>query len=104
MAQNVSVKDRDAAIKWLMQIQTINEDYHQAMKEAGETLVDMENFCEGNIVDDLVEYAHNMINAAESIFNAMDSIADTVTKVLDVVDKFKDGVISAFSSTIKKIF
>lgn len=104
MAQNISIKDRTEALKWLDVVKGINEDYKIAMKEAGETLVDMENFCEGTIVDDLVNYGHSMINAAEAIFNTIGTISETVNSVLDYVDNLKDNITSAFASTIKKIF
>ena len=103
MAEQVSIKDQESAIKWLMTVQALNEDYHVAMQEAAETLKSMGDFAEGTIVDDFVNFGTNLLNAAETTFKAIDSIADTVKSVLSTVDKFKEGVKDAFSSVVRKI-
>ena len=104
MANQVSIKDQESAMKWLMTVQALNEDYHQAMQEASDTLKTMGDFAEGNIVDDFVDFGTNLLNAAEATFKAIDSIADTVKNVLSTVDKFKEGVKDAFGAVVRKIF
>ena len=50
---NISIKDEATAKQWLAMVQAINEDYFVAMKDAGDTLSDMQNFADGTLVDDL---------------------------------------------------
>ncbi len=106
MAANtqISVKDRDTAKQWLDMVQQINEDYFTAMKDAGDTLSDMQNFADGTLVDDFVQFGTDILNAAQSTFNAIDAIADTVNNILDTVQKFTTDVVGGITSAVGKIF
>ena len=100
----ISVKDEQSARQWLALVQEINEDYRTAMKDAGDTLADMQNFSEGTLVDDFVEFGTNILNIAESTFQAIDTIADTVNAVLDKVKNFTENVVGGIASAVGKIF
>ena len=100
----ISIKDEQSAKQWLAMVQTINEDYFTAMKEAGETLTDMQNFADGTLVDDFVHFGTDILNLAQDTFNAIDAIADTVNKVLDTVKNFTTDVVGGITSAVGKIF
>ena len=106
MAGNVqiSVKDDQSAKQWLQMVQKINEDYFTAMKDAGDTLSDMQNFADGTLVDDFVEFGTNILNAAQATFSAIDAIADTVNSILDTVKNFTTDVVGGITSAVGKIF
>ena len=106
MAGNVqiAIKDRQTAGQWLNMVLAINEDYHTAMKEAGETLTDMQNFADGTLVDDFVNFGTDLLNAAEATFKGIDAIADTVNSVLNAVENFTSNVVEGIGSAITKIF
>ena len=100
----ISVREPEVAKEWLRLVQGINEDYFQAMKDAGDTLVDMQNFCEGTVVDDLVNYGTAILDAAQATFNAIDKIAETVTSILNSVSKFTEDVVGGITSALGKVF
>lgn len=100
----ISIKDEQTAKQWLDQVREINEAYHSAMKEAGETLKDMQNFADGTLVDDFVNFGTNILNAAQQTFNAIDSIADTVNTILGKVKDFTDNVVGGIGKAVSKIF
>ena len=106
MAGNVTfnINDADSARQWLQYVQAINEDYFTAMKEAGECLESMSDFCDGTIVDEFYKYGTAILNAAEKTFNALDMIADTVNKVLDTVTNFTENVVGAIGGALSKAF
>lgn len=93
----VSIKDKDMATSWLMSVVAINEDYHAAMKEAGETLTDMQNFADGTVVDDFVNVGNNLLVAAQETFNAVSSISDTVNTILGRVGDFVSNTLGVIS-------
>ena len=94
MAGNVkvSVKDKDSANAWLERVMNINEDYHTAMKDAGDALVSMQDFADGTVVDELVAVGESLIGAANETFKAINTIADTVNTILGSVSKFAGEV------------
>lgn len=98
MADNVkiSIKDRDSAIAWLGTVEALNMDYQMAMKEAGETITDMESFAEGTMIDELVDCGSKILTAADSTYQAINSIAKTVTTVLDTVGEFVGEAVGLF--------
>ncbi len=93
----ISIKDRDTAMAWLREIEGLNMDYQTAMSEAGETLVDMENFAEGTMVDELVDAGSKILTAGKATYDAINSIGQTVITVLDVVGEFASGAMSLFT-------
>lgn len=103
MAGNVkvSVKDKDSANAWLMNVMEINDDYYEAMTDAGKVLQDMQNFADGTVVDELVGIANNLLTAAQNTFNAINTIADTVNKVLDTVSNFVDDALGFLGKAAK---
>ena len=97
----VSVKDKDSANAWLMNVMEINDDYYEAMTDAGKVLQDMQNFADGTVVDELVGIANNLLTAAQNTFNAINTIADTVNKVLDTVSNFVDDALGFLGKAAK---
>ena len=100
----ISIKDSTSAKQWLQRVDQINEDYHTAMKDAGDCLVDMQNFADGTLVDDYVALGTNLLNAAQTTFTTMKQIADTVNTVLDTVKNFTENVVGGIAGVAKKLF
>ena len=99
----IAVTDEASARRWLEQVMLVNEDYHQAMGEAAETLQSAKEFGEGTVVDEFYELGTNLLNGAEKVFNAINEIATTVNKVLGVVSGFvgeASGIIGAVSKLL----
>lgn len=105
MAENVqiSVKDEASARAWLGEVVLINEDYHEAMKEAGATLEDMQNFAEGTMVDEFVDLGSSILTAADATFDAINKIADTVNQVISKTGEFVTGALGVISK-VKGLF
>lgn len=105
MASNVqiSIKDNDSATKWRDMVTDINTDYHNAMKDAAQTLIDMDEFADGTLVDEFVKYGNDLLNAANNTFDAVKAIADTVNTILSTVTNFVDTAVSGIGSLVKNV-
>lgn len=105
MASNVqiAIKDEQTAKQWLAQVQDINTDYQKAMTDAAETLINMQDFAEGTLVDDFVKYGTDLMNAAQMTFNAIETIADTVNTILSTVSNFVEGTVGGIGKLVGKI-
>ena len=93
----ISIKDENSARSWLSEVVLINEDYHDAMKEAGETLEDMQNFADGTMVDEFVNLGSTILTAADATFQAINSIADTVNSFLSATGNFVSDVLGGIA-------
>lgn len=105
MASNVqvSVKDEASARKWLEMVQDINTDYQKAMTDAAETLINMQDFADGTMVDEFVKYGTDLLNAAQKTYEAIDTIADTVNNILSKVTNFVEGAVGGIGKLIGKV-
>ena len=86
----VSVKDEQSAALWLEMVRNINTDYRTAMTDTLENMMNMKDFADGTLVDEIYKYGTDLLNAAEKTFNAIDEIADTVNTVMKEVGAFAD--------------
>ena len=100
----IAIKETSSALSWLKMVQEINESYRVAMKEAGETLSEMQNFADGTLVDELVNAGTRIMDAAQATFNAIDTIADTVNSIISKVTDFTENVVGSIGKTLGKIF
>ena len=105
MAENVqiSVKDNESALEWLANITLLNEQYRDAMEEAGQTLEDMQNFADGTMVDEFVDLGSKVISAAKATFEAIDAIGTTVRTVLEKVGGFVESAKNVIGNVAKLI-
>ena len=99
----ISIKDEGSARQWLQMVEGINQDYHSAMKDAADCLERMQDFCDGTMVDEIVNYGSNLLKAADKTFTEIAKIADTVNNVLGKVKDFAEGVVGGFKA-IGKMF
>lgn len=99
----ISIKDETSAKEWLSMVMGINEDYHEAMKDAADCLKDMQNFADGTMVDELVNFGDGMLNAANKTFDTINQVADTVTNVIEKAKAFTEDVVGGIK-TIAKMF
>lgn len=99
----ISIKDETSARQWLTMVEGINQDYHQAMKDAADCLTDMQNFADGTMVDEFVNFGSAMLTAADKTFDTINKIADTVTGILGKVKDLTEGVVGGIKG-IAKIF
>ena len=89
----ISIKDRDSAMQWLSKVNLLNEEYHQAMTDAGQTLVDSKDFADGTMVDEFYNLGTNILGAAQKTFEAIGAIADVVTQTVSIVEQFTSGIV-----------
>lgn len=99
----IAIKDEQTAKKWLEMVQDINTDYTKAMTDAAETMINMQEFADGTMVDEFVKYGNDLLNAAQKTFNAIDSIADTVNNILGKVSNFVSDAVSGISKLVGKV-
>lgn len=100
----ISIKDEQTARQWLENVRLINQDFHTAMKDAGDALVDMQQCMDGTLVDDYVKLGNQLLTAAKNTFDAIDKIADTVNKVLSTIKNFTENIVGGIGSVASKLF
>lgn len=105
MAGNVQVaiKDEQTAKQWLALVQDINTDYQKAMTDAAETMINMQDFADGTMVDEFVKYGTELMNAAQTTYQAIDAIADTVNTILSKVNTFVTDTIGGIGKLVGKV-
>lgn len=103
-SMQISIRDEDTAKSWLRELEALNQDYFTAMKDAGDTLKDMANFCDGTLVDEYVKLADSVMNAAQTTFEAISTISDTVNTVLGKVKEFAGSAVAAIAQAAVKSF
>ena len=99
----ISIKDENSARQWLQMVEGINQDYFQAMKDAADCLSDMQNFADGTMIDEFVNFASEMLKAVDKTYDTIKEIANTVTAIVGKVKDFAEGVVSGVKA-ITKIF
>lgn len=97
----ISIKDENSARQWLMMVEGINQDYHEAMKDAADCLNDMQNFADGTMVDEFVNFGNMMLTAADKTFDTINQIADTVTSVISTVKGFAEDIVGGIGKIAK---
>ena len=97
----ISIKDENSARQWLEMVEEINEDYHEAMKDAADCLQNMQEFGEGTLVDELVNFGDAMLTAADKTFDTINQIANTVTSILGSVKDFAEDVVNGIKGVAK---
>ena len=100
----ISIKDEQSARQWLEAVRAINQDFHTAMKDAGDALVDMQQCMDGTLVDDYVKLGNQLLTAAKNTFDAIDKIADTVNKVLSTIKNFTEKIVGGIGGVASKLF
>lgn len=99
----IIIKDKSSAKQWLAMVEDIDTDYQKAMTDAAETLINMKDFADGTIVDEICKYGDELMNAAQKVFGATKEIANTVNTILSKVDNFVEGAVGAFSKLASKV-
>ena len=97
----ISIKDENSARQWLQMVEGINQDYHQAMKDAADCLQDMQNFADGTMVDELVNFGNAMLTAADKTFDTISKISETVNTVLSKVKEFTEDIVGGIGKIAK---
>ena len=100
---SISIKDEASARAWLNDVMLTNEEYHEAMREAGETLQSAKDFGEGTMVDEFYDLGTNVLNTAKTVFDAINEISNTVNTVLNKVAEVS-GVVGEAVKVAKSIF
>ena len=99
----ISIKDETTAKAWLDVVRDINSDYLKAMTDASETMINMQDFADGTMVDEFVKYGTDLLNAAQKTYEAIDTIADTVNNILSKVTNFVEGAVGGIGKLIGKV-
>ena len=100
----INIKDEQSAKAWLAMVQDINTDYSRHMGEAAKVLQEMNTFAEGTVVDELVDFATDLLKAAQETYDAIEKISNTVTTVLEKVGGFIGEAVDGLSKLGGLIF
>lgn len=88
----IAINDEAAARAWLENVMDINEQFHTAMTEAGETLQQTKEMADGTIVDELYDMGTDFLHVANKVFETINEISTTVNTVLSKLTSFSDTV------------
>lgn len=99
----ISIKDDASARQWLAKVESTNEEFDVAMREAGATLQEAKDFGEGTMVDEFYNLGTNVLTTATVVFNTLNEISTVVNDVLGKVGNLKETVAGAIN-VVKNIF
>ncbi len=99
----ISIKDDASARQWLNKVLLTNDEYYEAMREAGATLQEAKDFGEGTMVDEFYNLGTNVLTTATEVFNTINEISTVVNDVLGKVGNLKETVAGAIN-VVKNIF
>ena len=99
----ISIKDDASAWQWLDNVLLTNDEYYEAMREAGATLQEAKDFGEGTMVDEFYNLGTNVLTTATEVFNTINEISTVVNDVLVKVGNLKETVAGAIN-VVKNIF
>ena len=99
----ISIKDDASARQWLDKVLLTNDEYYEAMREAGATLQEAKDFGEGTMVDEFYNLGTNVLTTATEVFNTINEISTVVNDVLVKVGNLKETVAGA-TNVVKNIF
>lgn len=99
----ISIKDDASARQWLNKVMLTNDEYYEAMREAGATLQEAKDFGEGTMVDEFYNLGTNVLTTATVVFNTINEISTVVNDVLGKVGNLKETVAGAIN-VVKNIF
>ena len=99
----IAIKDEASARQWLEKVMLTNDDYYEAMREAGETLQGTKDFAEGTMVDEFYNLGTGMLDASQKVYSTINEISGTVNKVLGFASALTGSVTGAID-IVKQIF
>lgn len=93
----------DAAIVWQREVDQLNHETEQLLKDVGKALQDVQDGADSTIVDDIVKWGNQIVDGSGKIFEGMTQIfnvvSDLVNKVNEVLEKGK-GIIGNIVKSI----
>ncbi len=91
----IAIKDESSARQWRDKVLLVNDEYHDAMREAAETLQGAKDFADGTMVDEFYNLGTGLLNASEKVFNTLNEISSVVNNVLGKAASMIGNVVSA---------
>ena len=80
---NFSIKSEVDAKNWLKEIERLNQETSDLIKEVGKAIADVKQGCDADIVDDIAIYGNKILESANSILESMSQIAKGVSSFVD---------------------
>ena len=99
----IAIKDEQSAKAWLDKVMLTNDEYYDAMREAGEVLQSAKDFGEGTMVDEFYNLGTNLLDASKKVFDTINEISTTVNTVLSLASGLTSAVTGAIN-VVKNIF
>ena len=83
MANNYTLDVQDSASveSWKSEVQKLNEETEQAVKEAGQALADFKNTAEGNVFEEVCNLSNDIISGTVEVMRGMTELLNAVTKL-----------------------
>lgn len=91
--QNIGIKSADSAARWQKEVEQLNRETYELLKDLGNALVDIHEAADSSIADELVEYGNNILSGTNTVLEGMNSLVSAVTNILtsinDVIEEGK---------------
>lgn len=80
---NFSIKSEVDAKNWLKEIERLNQETSDLIKEVGKALKDVQEHCDADVVDDIAIYGGKIMESSTSVLESMSEIAKGITSFID---------------------
>ena len=95
----VSITSQADAKLWQSKCDDLNQRTERAIKEMGDLLETVKQFCKGNLSDELVTLGNVVMEKATQLMQAMQVIFDFVNQLLGLLGGLLDAVLGHVSDT-----
>ena len=99
----IEIIDEGEAKVWMANIDRLNQDTYQLLREIGETLQQVRDDADGAYVDELYDWGTRIINASTEIFKGMTELYNAVDSIVKIVRDTVDSGLVNVKNIIKGI-
>lgn len=100
---NFSITDEGYARTWLANLEDLQHETDDLIKNVGKAIQDVKNNCDADIIDDIALYGGEIMNSSSQVIKSMSEIAKGVDEFLKNADKVVEGAKQIFKGAVKSI-
>lgn len=100
---NFAIKSDIDAKNWVKDIERLNQETSNLIKEVGKALVDVNQGCDADIVDDIAKYGNQILESSTKILEGMSQISEGILSVLQKADEAIGAAKDLLKGAVKSI-
>lgn len=103
MANMINIKDGDAARVWMRDVESLNYETEELLKDIGRALQEVKDDADSTIVDEIYKYGSQILDNTGKILEGMNGLVKMVGGLLDALTNVLESGKNIISGAIKTI-